>query len=379
MNRRELLQALAVSGGIAPALTVPGARAASTPELDERTVFLMGDGVPRSPAQWTALLARVLPKDTRVSDSYLRGGAVTELERRFASLLGKEEALFLPTGTLANQLAVRVLCGEHRRALVQHESHLYRDESDAAQLLSGINLVPLAPGRPGPSPDEVAAAVDASLQPPFPVIVGAISLESPVRRAGGAMLDIESVRAISTFARSKSIRLHLDGARLLLASARPGFDVRAYSALFDTVYVSLYKYLDAPFGAVLAGDKETIGRVRALRHVFGGGLAQAWPAAVPALHALDGFQERFRAAMVAAERLFSALERAGGFKLIRVEQGTHVFTLEISPERQSGLAARLSKAGVLMLEPKQNQTEISINETLLRRDTAYLVRAFLGA
>ncbi len=378
MNRRELLQALALSGALTPGLTAASPRPAPPPEPDERTVLFVGDGVPRSPEQWATRLAQALRKRPEVSDNYLKGGAVEELEKRFATLLGKDECLFLPTGTLANQLAVRVLCGEHRRALVQHESHLYRDESDAAQLLGGLNLVPLAPGRVGPTPEEITAAVEESLQPPFPVTVGAIALESPVRRARGAMVDFETARAISTYARSKSIRLHLDGARLLMASATPGFDVRAYAALFDTVYVSLYKYLDAPFGAVLAGDKETIARVRALRHVFGGGLAQGWPAAVPALMALEGFPERFRAAMAAGERLFSALERAGGFKVHRVEAGTNLFTLEISPERQEGLAARLSKVDVRMRGPRENRTELAINETILRRDTDTLVRAFLG-
>jgi threonine aldolase len=373
MNRRELLQALALSTAL-----VPEARAAPTPPPEEHTVFLVGDGVPRSPAQWTARLAGLLTPGSELEDRYQSGGVVTELERRFAALLGKQEALFLPTGTLANQLAMRVLCGEKRRALVPYESHLYRDESDAAQLLSGLNLVPLAPGRVGPTPEEVIAAVETSLQPPFPVPVGALCVESPVRRVQGRMMDLESVRALSTFARSKGIRLHLDGARLLLAWARPGFDVRAYAALFDTVYVSLYKYLDAPFGAVLAGDPETIARVRELRHVFGGGLAHAWPAAVMALHSLEGFPARLGEAMAAAERLFSALEKAGGFKVGRLEQGTNLFTLELAPERQVGLAARMKSAGVFMAAPRDNQTVLSVNETLLRRDTAFLVRAFLG-
>ena len=378
MNRRELLQALALGGALAPGLTAAGPPAPAVPEAEERTVYLMGDDVPRSPEQWLARLTRTMKARPKVEDIYLRGGAVAELEQRFATLLGKDEALFLPTGTLANQLAVRVLCGEHRRVLVPHESHLYRDENDAAQLLGGINLVPLAPGRVGPTPDEVVAAVEQSLQPPFPVPVGALALESPVRRARGAMVDFESARAISTYARSKSIRLHLDGARLLLASARPGFDVRAYAALFDTVYVSLYKYLEAPFGAVLAGDKETIARVRQLRHVFGGALFQAWPAAVAALDALEGFPERFRAAMAAAERLFSALERAGGFKVQRVENGTNLFTLELAPERQVGLAERLVKADVRLRALKGNQCDLAVNETLLRQDPDALVRAFLG-
>lgn len=380
MNRRELLQVLALGGALTPTLASSATPPAARPEPDEHTVYLMGDAVPRSPKQWTALLAEELSKHpARVTDMYLEGGAVAELEQRFATLLGKEEATFLPTGTLANQLALRVLCGEHRRALVPYESHLFRDESDAAQLLSGLHLVPLAQGRAGPTLEEVTTAVEESLQPPFPVTVGALALESPVRRAQGATVDFETARALSTFARSRSIRLHLDGARLLLACAQPGFDVRAYSALFDTVYVSLYKYLDAPFGAILAGDKATLSQVRELRHIFGGSVFHAWPSALVASRTLEGFPERFRAAMAAAERLFAELERAGGFKLHRVEHGTNLFTLELSPERQKGLGERLNQAGVMMVAPTENKSPIGINETILRRDTASLVRAFLGA
>jgi threonine aldolase len=274
---------------------------------------------------------------------------------------------------------LRVLCGENRHALVQYDSHLFLDESNAASTLNGLHLVPLAKGRAAPTLEEVTAAIDEAENGPYPLKVGAISLESPVRRADGAMVPYDIAQAISKLARSKKIGMHLDGARLLLASGTPGFELKAYSALFDTVYVSLYKYLGAPFGAILAGDKDAIAKIRDLRHVFGSTIYQGWPAALPALAALDGFQTRFVAARRVAERLFAGLAAAGGYTLQPVEHGSNIAFLALSPERATGLSERLRKADIHLREPRNGRVQVDINETWLRRDSDELIRAFTGA
>lgn len=360
----------------APANT-PTAR--PRPQLTERSVLLAGDTVPQKAQDWVRHLQQLVERTPDVRDSYLAEGAVQKLEGRFATLLGKEEAVFLPTGTLANNLALRVLCDENRHALVQHESHLYLDESNAASTLNGLHLVPLAKGRATPTLEEVKAAIDEAENGPYPLAVGAISLESPVRRADGAMVPFETAQAISQLARSKKIGMHLDGARLLLASGTPGFELKAYSALFDTVYVSLYKYLGAPFGAILAGDKAAMHKVRDLRHIFGSTIYQGWPAALPALDALDGFETRFVAARRVAERLFAGLTAAGGFTVQPVEHGSNIAFVAIGPERAAGLADRLRKADIHMRDPRDGRVQIDINLTLLRRDADSLIRAFTSA
>lgn len=347
-------------------------------KLTERSVMLGGDGVPRSAQDWVAHLQTLVERTPDARDSYLHEGAVLQLEQKFATLLGKQDAAFLPTGTLANNLAVRVLCGENKHALVQHDSHLYLDESNAASTLSGLHLVPLAKGRASPTLDEVKAVVDEAENGPYPLNVGAISLESPVRRADGAMVPYDTARAISELARSKKIGMHLDGARILLASGLPGFDLKAYSALFDTVYVSLYKYLGAPFGAILAGDKAAVDKVRDLRHIFGSTIYQGWPAALPALDALEGFQGRFAAARRTADAVFAGLNAAGGFTVKPVEHGSNIVFLDIAPPRANGLAERLSNADIHMREPRDGRAELYINETWLRRDAAAMIKAFTG-
>jgi threonine aldolase len=377
MDRRQFLAGSllgSLSGGPVLAQTQPNPP--PFPPVDARSVWLAGDSAPPDAVRAAARLAELVQKG-KPRDSYLSGGAVAELEQRFATMLGKEDCAFLPTGTLANHIAVRILAGEATRVIVQHESHLYRDESDATQLLSGLNLVDLAPGRAGPSLDEIKAAVDEAENGPYPLRIGAISLESPVRRARGELLDPAQLRDIAAYARSKAIRLHLDGARLLLAP--PGYDVAGTAALFDTVYVSLYKYLDAPFGAVLAGSKADIAKARALRHQFGGTIYQAWPCAVLALAALDDFEIRHKAAFAAADQLFATLEKAGAARLKPAPNASNIRQLVLKPKVAEGVFDRMRAAGVRLIKPgADGTTDIWINDTITRRPVDEYVKLFLG-
>jgi threonine aldolase len=361
-NRRNFLKT-AASG-----LALQGAAFPQSPSVvpAEHRVFLMGDGVSLSPPEYARLLTSLTTPDAR-ADVYLKGGAVEELEGRFAQLLGKERALFFPTGTLANHLAVRLLAGDRRHLLVQEESHLYRDEGDCAQALSGLNLVPLAPGRATIKASEIAEAAERAGSPPYPVPVGAISIESPVRRTFGQAFDFEEMKKISAFAREKRIGLHLDGARMYLASAYTGIAPATYSALFDTVYVSLYKYFNAPFGAVLAGPATLIEAAVTLRHQFGGGMLHAWESAAIALHYLDGFEERYRKAVRAGEELFQRLEQKG-IRVHRIEAGTNVFRLDFPATPGPDFQKRLADRGIVAGKPPaQGPTNIQVNETILRR------------
>ncbi|MBO9545672.1 beta-eliminating lyase-related protein [Caulobacter sp.] len=373
MHRRQfLVGSLALAPAVAFAQTPPPA----FPPVDARSVWLLGDSAPPDPVKTAARLAELVQKG-KPRDSYLAGGAVTELEQRFATMLGKEDCAFLPTGTLANHVAVRILAGEATRVIVQHESHLYRDESDATQLLSGLNLIDLAPGKAAPSLDEIKAAVDEAENGPYPLKVGAISLESPVRRAKGEMLDPAALQAIAAYAKGKNIRLHLDGARLLLAP--PSYDIAGTTALFDTVYVSLYKYLDAPFGAVLAGSKADIAKARALRHQFGGTIYQAWPCAVLALAALDDFQARHKAAFATAEQVFAALEKAGAAKVAPASNASNIRQLVLKPKVAEGVFDRMRDAGVRLAKPgPDGAIDFWVNDTLNRRPVDEYVKLFLG-
>lgn len=329
-------------------------------------MILTGDGVGLSTAEYAQLLAALTSIGAK-TDSYLKGGAVEELEDRFAKKLGKEKALFFPTGTLANHVAVRLLAGEKRHVLVQEESHLYRDEGDCAQALSGLNLVALAPGRATIKASEIVEAVEKAGAPPYPVPVGAISIESPVRRTLGQAFEFEEMKKISAFARQKKIGLHLDGARMYLASAYTGITPAEYSALFDTVYVSMYKYFNAPFGAMLTGPAPLIEAATVLRHQFGGGVLHAWQSAAVALHYSEGFEERYQKAVHNGEELLRLLEQKK-FRVHRIEAGTNVFQLEFPKPPDAGFQKRLADRGIMIGKPPAHgPLNIQVNETILRR------------
>jgi threonine aldolase len=368
--------ALTAYAGAPASLFAAGAVAARATTDD--TVFLYGDSVLLEPQPYADLLQSLVHKHGDVNDFYLKGGAVTELEAAFSALLGKEDTVLMPSGTLANHVAMRLLCGDSRHALVQQESHLYRDEADAVPTLSGINLVPLAPGKAAPTLDEVRAAIDRAENGPYPIKVGAISLESPVRRADGATVPMALIEQIAAIAQAKGIGMHLDGARLLLMSGMSGFDPKSYCAPFDTVYVSLYKYLNAPFGGVLSGTKAQMAKARELRHIFGGTLLHGWLAALPALDALEGFVERFAGVRQAAERLLARLDKTSGYKVHRIENGSNIAYLEVSPKRGEGLGERLKRAHIEMGHLREGKLELMFNETWLRQDTDQLMAAFAG-
>ena len=374
-NRRTFLKAAASTIALQQA-ALPQAPGAA----DQRRVLLTGDGVGLSTAEYAQLLTKLTTDDPK-ADVYLKGGAVEELEGRFAKLLGKERGLFFPTGTLANHVAVRLLAGERRHVLVQEESHLYRDEGDCAQALSGLNLIPLAAGRATIKATEIVEAVERAAAPPYPVPVGAISIESPVRRTRGQAFDFEELKKISAFAREKKIGLHLDGARMYLASAYTGIAPAAYAALFDTVYVSLYKYFNAPFGAILTGPAPLIEAAAVLRHQFGGGVLHAWQSASVALHYLDGFEERYQRAMRRGEELLGILEQKH-IRVTRMAVGTNVFQLDFPSTPAEGFQKRLADRGIVIGRPMVQEPaafQVQVNETILRRSPQEIAEELVRA
>ena len=347
-------------------------------------VQFRSDGLGLSPAAYARLLTEIAETSGIAADDYSRGGVVAELEARMAALLGKEAAIFLPTGTLANHLAVRLLAQRGRRVLVQQESHLWNDEGDCAAQLSGLTLVPLAPGRATFTLAEIEQAVAGAPEMRVAVPVGAISIETPVRRVAGEAFDPAELRRISAFAREQGIGLHLDGARLLLEAAYTGIAPADTADLFDTVYVSLWKYLNAASGAILAGPHRLLDGLYHQRRMFGGSLPHAWPYAAVALHFLDGFAERFAEAVIVADRVFAALAEHSRVKVERPTMATNVTLLQVSGVGAVHLPERLLRFGIAIREARQasqNGAEFALhtNETILRRPLAEIVGRFTAA
>ena len=367
MKRRTLLTAPILAG------LAPEADAA----VEDTRVFATADSIPHPPEAYSALLAKL--SATVQQDDYSNGGTVAHLEAKVAADLGKETAVWLPTGTLANHLAVRLLAGDRRRVLVQDESHLYNDCGDCCQILSSLNLVPLAPGKATFTLADVEAAADRGASGRVAVPIGAIQIETPVRRRTGEAFDLAEMRKICGWARSRRIGLHLDGARLYLAAAYSGVPVQDYAALFDTVYISMYKYFNAASGAILAGPKALLENLFHTRRMFGGGLHRSWPFAAAALHYFDGFPARYARAVAASEQVAAALARDSRFEVRRIPNGTNIFWLTPRGITADTFRQRALDAGLTLAPAQNGRFNVSVNETWNRVPPAELVERFVMA
>ncbi|REK88870.1 threonine aldolase [Streptomyces inhibens] len=207
-------------------------------------------------------------------------GIVGELERRTADALGTEAAAFFPTGTMAQQVALRCWAGRTGNATVAGHplSHLEVHERDAYAVVSGLRMV-----HPTSAPRLPTAAELYDLQEPF----GTLALELPLRDAGFVLPEWDELTATVAAARERDAVVHFDGARLWECGPHFGRTLPEIAALADSVYVSYYKSLDGISGAALAGTEDFVAEARAWRHRYGGQLFQQWPAALAALSGLD--------------------------------------------------------------------------------------------
>jgi threonine aldolase len=351
---------------------------------NDRVIHFRSDGLGLSPEGYARLLAQLAEDDRIAADEFSLGGTVERLEKEMAELLGKEAAVFMPSGTLANHLAVRLLARRGRRVLVQRESHMYCDTGDCVPELSGITLAPLAPDKTSFTLEDVAAEIAREEEGRVRTPIGAISIESPVRRRQGEVFDFGEIQRITSFARERGIGLHLDGARLFLAVPYTGIAPAAYATPFDTVYVSLYKYFNAAAGAILAGPRQLLDGLYHQRRMFGGGLRQAWPYAAVALHYLEGFGERFAEAAAMADELFRALAEYPQLEIRRTPASTNVTRLLIRSAEAAALPQHLARRGISIRPPLSvsadaAEFELIVNETIRHRPIEQTITDFFDA
>jgi len=376
-SRRDFVKLAALAGA---ALAVRADAATSEKHVSTRSLVVMeGDGLGLTPLEAADELARLTAARPPVADAYGLGGMVEEVEAWFARDVGKERALFLPSGTLANQLALRALAGERRRVIVQEVSHVYNDTGDASQTLSGLTLIPLGGENATFGWADVERVLQRTASGRVAARVGAISIESPVRRRAGELFDRQEMTAICAQAHSRGIATHLDGARLYIASARTGIAPAAYAAPFDTVYVSLWKCFNAMNGAILAGPKALLDPMVHTRRMFGGALFNAWPFALLARHHAEGFVARLTRAIDVSEAFVDRLPPS--VRLERVPNGTNVLRLRLPGAKAQGLRERLLARGIVIPSPVPGAAgeailALQVNETWNRSDGATLAGRF---
>jgi threonine aldolase len=393
MNRRNFLHLsglgylpLAAGGWSEWAATAENTDTQGTGKLPEGAVLISfaRDGPGFTPAEYLARLQEINRLQPIEPDFYAERGTVVALLKKFMEITGKEAAIYMPSGTLANQLAIQVLSRENPKVIVQETSHIFRDEGDAAQSIYGKRLVPLARGRYAFPLEELQAEVEYTKNGEYFVAgVGAISIEIPVRRCNFQVFPIDELKKISAWCREKGYKLHLDGARLHLASAWSGISVREYSALFDTVYMCLYKYLGAGAGAILCGPKEVIAPMEHLVKVHGGSMYQNWTNAAMALHQLDGIEQRLQATREKAGTLFQALNAIPGLQVHPLPDGCSLYHLRVDKGYDGTALAHALSGNENIRIPTPDETDgaihLHVNESLLLRDNDSIVAAFKAA
>jgi threonine aldolase len=281
-------------------------------------------------------LARLVDERER-ADRYGEGERLERLERRTAELLGKDAAVFMPSGTMAQQIALRIWCdrrGLHTVAF-HPTCHLELHEEKAYARLHGLHATLVG----DPNGLLTLADLEGVREP-----VAALLLELPQREIGGQLPEWDDLAAQAAWARANGVALHLDGARLWEAQpfyARPHAEI---AALFDSVYVSFYKGLGGIAGAVLAGDEALVSEARVWQRRHGGTIVTMFPYVVAAGEALDARLERMPAYLEHARALAAALATLDGAEVVPDPPQTPLFHLLLRGERERLADAALSVA-----------------------------------
>ena len=215
---------------------------------------------------------------------------VNRLVEMVCELIGKEDAIFLPTGTMCNQIAVRVFCGAGDEIIMDQTAHVANNEVAGAAALSGASILPLHGQRGIFTASQVEAVIrpDKLHHPSSRMVL----IEQTSNAGGGAIWPLETIQEISALAKEHGLAMHMDGARLFNASIATGISPKEYADNFDSVYIDFTKGLGAPVGSALAGSKDFISQAWRWKHQFGGAMRQAGIIAAAAVYALEHHIDR---------------------------------------------------------------------------------------
>lgn len=277
-------------------------------------------------------------------DMFGEDPTVARLEARVAEMLGKEAAMFTPSGTMANQLALRAHTEPGDEILIDGNAHIYYYEAGGPAALAGVMCRCL----PGVRGIFTVGDLEAALRPAdqhFPP-TKLVCVENTHNRGGGSVWPIEHIREIEEVSRQHGMRLHLDGARLWNASVATGIPESDYAAHFDSVSVCFSKGLGAPIGSALCGTRELMQRARRFRKMFGGGMRQAGIIAAGALHALEHQRGRLAEDHANARALATGLNEVPGLAVDPASVQTNIVLIRVLHSPAPELARKLDQAGV---------------------------------
>jgi threonine aldolase len=300
--------------------------------------------------QPTADMRRAIAKADLGDDVYHDDPTVLALEARVAEILGKDDAIYMPTGTMTNQTALRTHTSPGDVVVASRKAHIDHHELGAANAISGLTVHQIG------KPDGTFTAEEVQAEMPQPSEALPSSLFQPVtlvaaenthNSGGGTVWPVDQLRAVAEVARELRIRAHLDGARLWNASVASGVAERDFATGFDTVSVCFSKGLGAPMGSALAGRADLIERARRFKQMLGGGFRQAGMMAAGALYALEHHRERLAEDHANAGRLAAGLAETPGIDVMPV--ATNMVFFGVTSMSVDDFCAAWSERGVVAL------------------------------
>jgi threonine aldolase len=312
-------------------------------------------------------------------DVYGEDPTVNLLESRAAAIAGKEAALFVPTGTMGNTIAVKLLTEHGQEVICDARAHLLDYEMAMVGWFSGcvIRAIPTAGGIL--SWDEVKRLIKPVN--PYSAPTGMVEIENTHNMAGGTVYPLDTVQEICAGAHEHGLKVHMDGARIFNAAESCGVAVREICAPADTVMFCLSKALGAPVGSILAGPANLIAKGRLYRKRLGGGMRQAGVLAAAGLVALEESPPKLAADHANARFLAEGLARIPGIQLDPAKVATNIVVFDVSGSGRSpaALSVQLKRLGVLMNAINERQVRAVTHYDLTREDCAQALAAVAEA
>ena len=341
---------------------------------DTLPVDLRSDTVTRPSREMRRAMAEAEVGDDVFGDD----PTVNRLQEGVADLLGKEAALYVASGTMSNEIAIRAATEPGDEILLHRDSHIYLYEGGAPAALSGCSYHLLEGERGlfnGAAVREAIRPIDSHCP-----VSRLISIENTHNRGGGAVWPVEQIGGVRRVADEFGLRMHLDGARLMNACVASGFGPMDYARYFDTVSICFSKGLGAPIGSALAGTRETIARAHRFRKMFGGGMRQAGVIAAAALYALEHNIDRLAEDHANAAKLAAALAEMPGVSIDPATVETNIVYFDLAS--QTGTAAEvcddLHREGVWVLPVTAQRiravTHLDVSAAGITRAIAVLAR-----
>ena len=298
----------------------------------DKIIDLRSDTVTRPTEEMREIMASAVVGD----DVFGEDPTVNRLQQKVADLLGKEAALFVPSGTMGNQTSINAHTQPGDEVICDYNSHIFNYEGGAPAVLSGVQLHPLFAERGLLRAEQIEAAIRPA-DPHYPH-TQLIAIENTHNRGGGAIYPLEEMKKIYALAQKHSLKVHLDGARLWNASVATGIPMAEYARYADSVMVCLSKGLGAPVGSLVAGSAEFIDRVHRYRKIYGGGMRQAGILAAAGIYAIDNHFERLAQDHRRAKALAEGLAQLPGIQIRPEEVETNIVIFGLDTQRYTAQA-----------------------------------------